>query len=70
MNDLMTTLEAAEYLSLPPGTLRSWRHTGVGPRSFNLGAKQVRYQKADVDAWLEAQYRDTQVGDPIPAAAR
>lgn len=55
-NELMTTAEAAELLHSPVATLRYWRHVGVGPRSFKLGAKRVMYRRSDVEAWLQEQY--------------
>ncbi len=53
---ILTTAETAEVLHTPIGTLRWWRHTGTGPKSFKLGAKRVFYKKSDVVEWLEAQY--------------
>ncbi len=50
----MTTLEAAEYCGVAESTLRTWRHTDKGPRSFKLGVK-VLYDRADLDAWLAAE---------------
>lgn len=60
--DQLRTLEqVAEQLNTPEATLRFWRHKGTGPRSFKLG-RRVMYRQADVDAWLEQQYADTQSG--------
>jgi hypothetical protein len=54
MDDLMTVPEVSERLRRPQGTLRQWRHRGIGPRSFRLGGK-VMYLRADVEAWLSQQ---------------
>ncbi|MGB3258888.1 MAG: helix-turn-helix domain-containing protein [Ornithinimicrobium sp.] len=54
--DVMTTSEVAELLRTPQATLRYWRHTGTGPRSFKMGPRRVMYRRADVEAWVEAQY--------------
>lgn len=54
----MTLQELAEFLNKPVQTLYAWRHHGTGPRGIKVG-RTVRYRRADVDAWLEAQ------ADPI-----
>ena len=64
-DQLLTTTEAAQLLNTPVGTLRWWRHQGTGPRSFCLGSRKVMYRRADVVAWLEAQYA---AGQTPPAA--
>lgn len=50
----MTLREAAELLNIPENTLRWYRTTGDGPRSYKLGGK-VFYDAADVDAWVADQ---------------
>lgn len=55
---LLDTDAAAAYLGLAAGTLRNWRHKGVGPRSISAG-RAVRYRVADLDAWLDANTLDT-----------
>ena len=45
-------------LRVSEATVRWWRHVQTGPPSFKVcGA--VRYKRADVEAWLAAQYADT-----------
>lgn len=56
--DLLTVDEAAELLRTPIGTLRYWRHLGVGPRGFRLG-RRVVYRRDDLEQWVLAQ-RDGQ----------
>ena len=58
MNDdqLVTITEAAEFLRTPVATLRWWRHTGKGPRSFKIG-RRVTYRRSDLENWIEAQRR-------------
>lgn len=53
---LLTTAEVALMLSTPNATLRTWRYQGIGPRSFHLGPRGVRYKRSDVLAWLDRQY--------------
>lgn len=55
----VTTPEAAEYLGgLKPNTLEGWRVQGIGPRYIKIG-RLVRYSIADLDAYLEAQKRQS-----------
>lgn len=56
MDDIMLTTEVSELTRIPVTTLRWYRHKGIGPRSFTLGPKKVAYKRADVLAWLDAQY--------------
>ncbi len=42
--------------TIAEGTLRYWRHKGIGPKSFRLGDRKVVYRKDDVIAWLTSQY--------------
>ena len=55
MNELLTLADVNRLYPIPEGTLRYWRHCGTGPKSFKLG-RRIMYRKADVDAWIEAQY--------------
>jgi predicted DNA-binding transcriptional regulator AlpA len=55
-DQLLTTAEVALLLRTPNATLRTWRYQGIGPRSFHLGPRGIRYKKSDVLAWLDRQY--------------
>ena len=56
---LVTTQQAAEYLgNLKPNTLEIWRSQGVGPAYKKIG-RLVRYSLDDLDAYLEAQTRQS-----------
>ncbi|MDO5533205.1 MAG: helix-turn-helix domain-containing protein [Propionibacteriaceae bacterium] len=57
-DEILTAAEVAAITKIPLGTLRYWRHARTGPRSFKLGGL-TRYRRADVDAWLAAQYETT-----------
>lgn len=52
--DRMSTAGAAGYTGLADSTLRYYRHAGIGPASYRIGAK-VFYDRADLDSWLAAQ---------------
>jgi predicted DNA-binding transcriptional regulator AlpA len=55
-DEILTTEETAAMLKSPVATVRWWRHKGVGPKSFVLGSRKVRYRRSDVLAWLDEQY--------------
>lgn len=52
----LTIKEAAEYIGIAKSTLDKMRVAGGGPRFIKIG-KRVLYDKADLDAWIEAQKR-------------
>jgi len=49
----LTTVEAAAYLRLQPGTLEVWRCRGRGPAYQKLG-RRVVYDRSDLDAFASA----------------
>lgn len=57
----LTTEEVAETLRTTPETVRWWRHTKKGPRSFKVG-RRVLYAVEDVEAFI-AEAR----GERVPA---
>lgn len=60
----LTVPEIAERTHLSVDTIRWYRHTGAGPRTFRLG-RRVFAKESDVEAWIEAQYAADR---PTPAA--
>lgn len=46
---------AAEYLTCTPGTLKTWRSTGQGPRYHIIHNKLVRYHIEDLDAFVRGE---------------
>jgi excisionase family DNA binding protein len=64
VNRLLTTRELADYLRIPLGTIYRWRAARVGPPAYRVG-RHVRFDVADVNAWLHAR-RD----DRVHAGAR
>lgn len=50
----LTDIEAAAILQVRPGTLRKWRHLGVGP-AFRRHGRRVLYALSDL-----VQYSDSQ----------
>lgn len=53
-DEMLDIHEAALFLRVPEGTLRYWRHLGIGPRSFKVG-RHVRYWRSDLILWLAEQ---------------
>ena len=49
---MLTIVEAARVLRVSVATMRYWRQTGYGPRSFKVG-RHVRYWECEVRFWLE-----------------
>ncbi|MEI2718250.1 MAG: helix-turn-helix domain-containing protein [Candidatus Nanopelagicales bacterium] len=62
MRELDTTEAASAYIGAAVGTLRYWRHRGLGPPSFKVG-RRVLYRRDDLDKWLDAQYAATVQGE-------
>jgi len=57
MTHLLTSVEAAKYLSYSEQTLRMSRSTGKlsgvkAPKFIKLGVKSVRYTQEDLDNWI------------------
>lgn len=61
MEKMLSPEEVAELLSVPVKTVYSWRYRRTGPPGFKVG-KHVRYQRADVLAWL-AERADDRTAD-------
>jgi hypothetical protein len=58
---LATPEELARYLNdIPVKTLAQWRSKGTGPQ-YRKVDRHVRYDWADVLAWLASQRRDRDV---------
>jgi Helix-turn-helix domain len=64
---LATPQEVADYLRKPVKTLTEWRYRGIGPAYKSIG-RDVRYDWADVLAWVAQQRRETTESGPVPAA--
>ena len=52
---LLTTVQAAERLSMSPRTLETYRRKGGGPLFVALSRNLVRYRQADLDAWINSR---------------
>ena len=46
---------AAGYLSCTPGTMKTWRARGEGPRYHIINSKLVRYNVDDLDSFISGE---------------
>ncbi len=73
-NKLLTTPEAADYLSVSTAFLERDRWAGASVPFIRVGARAVRYRGTDLDAYIEARRmasRTSAVGAAAtPSAAR
>ena len=53
--DLLTEQKAAATLNCAIRTLRNWRALRKGPRFHKIGARLVRYRRADLLAFIECE---------------
>lgn len=61
--DLLMPEAVADELGIAPATLAAWRSRGTGPAFVKLGARLVRYRRADLSAYIASHRRH-------PAGAR
>ena len=54
VDDLLTTKEAADFLGFHEQSLKRWRMHDEGPRYLKLGARKIRYRRADLEAFVAA----------------
>jgi phage terminase Nu1 subunit (DNA packaging protein) len=50
--DVLNEAQAALYLNVSPRTLQDWRCKGLGPIFCRMGARSVRYRRADLDSFI------------------
>jgi hypothetical protein len=63
-----TKIEGASAITgVPVGTLRFWRATDQGPRSYVVG-RRLWYDVADLEAWLDDQKAHSVRGTDLTAA--
>jgi hypothetical protein len=67
MKELLDSRQAAEYLHAARQTLAKWRVYGKGPRWAKWG-RSIYYERADLDAWIEAAKRISTSDCPRSAA--
>jgi helix-turn-helix protein len=55
----------AQRLEVTVKTLRSWRHSGKGPKYLKV-SRAVHYPESTVNDWLASQIRTAKVANPPP----
>ena len=55
--NLLTTAEAATYLSMSKAFLERDRWAGARIPFIKMGSRAVRYRKSDLDAYIDKQVR-------------
>lgn len=55
---LITAQEAAGLLGVAVSTLRDWVARGVGPRSYRLGPKHLRFDPQDIYEFMLSKRSD------------
>lgn len=68
-DDLIDAGEAARLLGLERATLEFWRWKGKGPKHRVIGTRSVRYLRADVLAFRDANVRTSSQTAQEPHAA-
>jgi len=58
-SDLLNEVQAAVILDTSVGTLQVWRSTGRYKIPFIKIGRNVRYKRADLEAWIESRTRST-----------
>jgi predicted site-specific integrase-resolvase len=57
--ELLDEKQAAEHLTVSPGTLSVWRSTGRYNLPFVKVGRMVRYRLSDLNDWLAARSRES-----------
>ncbi|MBH3417873.1 helix-turn-helix domain-containing protein [Pseudomonas putida] len=55
--NLLTPEQAAKFLGLSVKTLATWRSTGRHALPFIRCGARIRYQRAELDAWLAKRHQ-------------
>lgn len=56
--DLLTPTETAKLLSVELNTLQKWRTLSQGPPYIKLSNKCIRYRRADIEEYIEANTKN------------
>lgn len=60
---ILTTVEAAAYLSVTPGHMKKWRASGKGPQFFKLTDSDnspIRYRLEDLETFVAERLKGEQ----------
>jgi predicted DNA-binding transcriptional regulator AlpA len=68
-DDLLSPGAVAEWLGLTEQWLLKARARNLGPRFIKLAEKSIRYQRGDVQGWIDAKFK-TARSRPSPVKSR
>ncbi len=54
-SEYLSTIQAAEFLTVSVGTLEVWRSTKRYAIPYIKCGRLVRYRRSDLEAWLESR---------------
>lgn len=57
--DLLSESQAADLLSISPGTLSVWRSTGRYALPYVKIGARVRYRRSDLQSWIDSRLHAT-----------
>ena len=57
--NLVDEAEAANVLTVAPGTLSVWRSTGRYSLPFIKIGRKVRYRRSDLNSWVESRTNES-----------
>lgn len=52
-DEMLTPADVCRLLKVGGTTLSNWRATGQGPAWFRIGARDIRYRRSDLRAWVD-----------------
>ena len=52
---LVSSAEAARLIGIKPQTLANWRQANKGPRPVRISSNRVKYDPADIQAWIDSK---------------
>lgn len=56
-SELLTELQAAEFLKFTPRALQAWRIRGGGPSFVKISSRAVRYRMKDLTKWIDSKIK-------------
>jgi predicted DNA-binding transcriptional regulator AlpA len=70
MKELLSTIEAAEWLGMKESTLRDWRSDEIGPPYIVISPRCIRYSLEDLIRWRNDRRRVPFVQAAVEGAKR
>jgi predicted DNA-binding transcriptional regulator AlpA len=58
LTELISIKEAARLLAIRPLTLYIWRKRGQGPPSIEMGSRNIRYSRKDIEEFIQSHRKE------------